>query len=80
MRVLSMGVYPIQKVNSQVVGQDDVSKLILNGVHLPNLKKKTTTTTNPTSLLVLELSIYFFVVIFRVLVDSITTMNTHHRT
>lgn len=25
MRVLSMGVYPIQKVNSQVLGQDDVS-------------------------------------------------------
>lgn len=26
MRLVSMGVYPIQKVNSQVVGQDDVSK------------------------------------------------------
>lgn len=26
MRIVSMGVYPIQKINSQVVGQDDVSK------------------------------------------------------
>lgn len=25
MRVLSMGVYPIQRLNSQVSGQDDVS-------------------------------------------------------
>lgn len=27
MRVLAMGIYPIQRINSQVVDQDDVSKL-----------------------------------------------------
>lgn len=40
MRVLSMGVYPIQKLNSQVVGQDDVSNERMRTLMtMPNKKK-----------------------------------------
>lgn len=40
MRLVSMGVYPIQKVNSQVVGQDDVSKERLSAFKKKHLKNK----------------------------------------
>lgn len=46
MRVRSMGVYPIQRINSQVLDQDDVSKTDIHTVQSSsntpqNLKKKT---------------------------------------
>lgn len=62
MRVLSMGVYPIQRVNSQVVGQDDVSKR-LNGVHPPHFT--TTKQTNNNSHLAPIARIEFFLCIRR---------------
>lgn len=74
MRVLSMGVYPIQRVNSQVVGQDDVSKR-LNGVHPPHFT--TTKQTNNNSHLAPIARIEFFVC---VLDDSITTLPPRTRT
>lgn len=50
MRVLSMGVYPIQKLNSQVVGQDDVSNERMRTLMTMPTKKNaipTSTTTTP---------------------------------
>lgn len=49
MRVLSMGVYPIQKLNSQVVGQDDVSNERMRTLMTMPTKKNVipTSTTTP---------------------------------